>query len=91
MYRGAIMSIETEGVTMGSDDRAALVSELKELVTVRLAVVLIPAMRALRVRNRCDLADFLQRYVGTVAKDLENIIANYEVRKCDEHRNSQHV
>ena len=85
------MSIEVERVAMTADDRAVLVNELKELVTVRLAVVLIPAMRALRVRNRGDLADFLQRYVGTMAKDLEHIITNYEVRRCDEHRNSQHV
>ena len=91
MYRGAIVSIETERVAMVADDRAVLVNELKELVMVRLAVVLMPAMRALRVRNRGDLADFLQRYVGTVAMDLEHIIANYDVRKCDEHRNSQHV
>ena len=84
MYRGAILSIEIGRVAMTADDRAVLVNELKELVTVRLAVVLIPALRALRVRNRGDLADFLQRYVGTVAKDLEHIIASYEVRRCNE-------
>jgi hypothetical protein len=58
-----------------------LTEELRELIGIRMAVVLVPACRALDAQGRGDLRSYIERFVGHLSDDLENVLSKYEVRR----------
>lgn len=69
---------------MSDRDRTILIQELENLLTMRLAMVLLPVLSALSASRHDDLAAFLRRYSGRMRPHLNEMLSNYEVRKYEE-------
>lgn len=66
------------------DDRMLLIQELRELMGVRMAVVLVPAMRALDSHGHRDLRVSIEAFLGPIEQDLAVVLAKYDVKRKDE-------
>ena len=66
---------------MESNPRGQLVRELEDLLTMRLAMVLVPALEALDESEHEDLAQFLTDFGMDLRGDLEWLLARFEIRK----------
>jgi len=73
------------------DYRADLTNELHDLITVHLAAVMVPALRALGIAGYTDLGATLRRYAGDLMPKLEDVVSRYEVRKPNEWDGSKQV
>jgi hypothetical protein len=76
---------------MNADAKKELTQELSELFLVRLALVLIPARRALQFAGREELAAVAGRMVNSLSADLESALSRYEVNGQGEHNEREHL
>lgn len=65
---------------MDTDAYGDLIRELRELITIRLAVILVPVLRALQVSGRGELASYIGRYAGDLTAEMESVLRSYDVR-----------
>jgi hypothetical protein len=73
------------------DTKEMLIDELRELVGIRMAVVLAPALRALDDKGLGHLRAYLERFIGPLEDDLRQVLAHYEIRRNDESTSRKHV
>lgn len=60
-----------------------LLRELHELIGIRMAVVLVPAMRALDHNGHSELRRSIESFLGPIEQDLIAILDSYEVKRKD--------
>jgi len=65
------------------DDCEQLLEELRDLLSVRLALILIPVRQALQVAGRQELAAAIETITGNLAAELRSILSNYQVLEKD--------
>jgi hypothetical protein len=66
---------------MKADVDEQLVNELNDLFVVKLALVLVPAQRALQAVGREGLATAIGQITSNLSADLESILSGYDIRK----------
>jgi hypothetical protein len=71
------------GAAMSADVDEQLVDELKDLLVVKLALVLVPAQRALQALSRDGLAAAMGKITSNLSADLESILSGYHISKRD--------
>jgi len=65
-------------------DHLMLREELRELIGIRILVVLVPALRALNAVGRDDLKRQLERFLGPLSVDLDGVLFKYDIRRKNE-------
>jgi len=76
---------------MESDARMKLVAELEDLVTVRLVMVLVPALEALGARGDEEFAQFLGQFAIDLKDNLEWLVSRYEIHLKENDDEPKHV
>lgn len=66
------------------DDRSMLIDELRDLVGIRMAIVLVPAVKVLEANGQGDLCRGLQRFLGPLDRDIASVLARYDIKRKDE-------
>jgi hypothetical protein len=66
---------------MNGDADRQLVDELNDLLGVKLALVLVPAQRALQAISREGLATAMGKITSNLSADLECILSGYNVSR----------
>jgi hypothetical protein len=65
--------------------KTQLIQELNDLVGVRMAVIVAPALRTLRLAGRGALADRLEGFILDLSGDLEWVLDAYDIRIREEY------
>jgi hypothetical protein len=73
---------------MKADVDEQLVNELNDLFVVKLALVLVPAQRALQAVGREGLATAIGQITSNLSADLECILSGYNVSRRANHDES---
>ena len=73
---------------MNADVDGQLVDELNDLLAVKLALVLVPAQRALQAIGRGGLAAAMGKITSNLSADLECILSGYNVSRRANHDES---
>jgi hypothetical protein len=73
---------------MNTDAEAQLVDELNSLFVVKLALVLVPAQRVLRMLCHEGLATAMGKITSDVSADLESILSGYTINRRASHDES---
>ena len=76
---------------MNADVDGQLVDELNDLLVVKLALVLVPAQRALQGMGRERLAAAMGKITSNLSADLESILSGYNISKRDEENESHDI
>jgi hypothetical protein len=73
---------------MNVDANVQLVDELNDLLGVKLALVLVPAQRALQAISREGLATAMGKITSNLSADLESILSGYNISRRANHNES---
>jgi hypothetical protein len=76
------------GAAMNADVDGQLVDELNDLLAVKLALVLVPAQRALQAIGREGLAAAMGKITSNLSADLQSILSGYTIRRRANHDES---
>jgi hypothetical protein len=76
---------------MNADADRQLVDELKDLLGVKLALVLVPTQRALQAINQQGLAAAMGKITSNLSADLESILAGYNISRRANHDESDDI
>ena len=76
---------------MNADVDGQLVDELNDLLVVKLALVLVPAQRALQGMEREGLAVAMAKITSDLSADLESILSGYNVSRRANHDESHDI
>jgi hypothetical protein len=76
---------------MNADVDGQLVDELNDLLVVKLALVLVPAQRALQGMGREGMAAAMGKITSSLSADLESILSGYNISKRDEENESHDI
>jgi hypothetical protein len=79
------------GAAMHADVDGQLLDELNDLLVVKLALVLVPARRALQTRSHEGLAAVMAKITSDLSADLESILSGYNISKRDEGNESHDI
>jgi hypothetical protein len=73
---------------MNTNADAQLVDELNNLLVVKLALILVPTQRVLRMLRHEELATAMGKITSDVSADLQSILSEYTIRRRANHDES---